>query len=93
MQSLVSRSEASVLVERMKEEALVEPVVRKEVEYNPIEKVLLESILENINSLQMSEVRTFFFVPVGLPGMGKTTLSKNFRSACQKFFFSQIEQN
>jgi hypothetical protein len=38
----------------------------------------------------MANVRTFFFVPVGLPGMGKTTLSKNFRSACQKFFYSQI---
>lgn len=31
-------------------------------------------------------------MPVGLPGMGKTTLSKNFRSACEKFFFAQADQ-
>ena len=72
----------------MKEERTSEPLLSKQPEYNCIEKILLSSILKNINSPEMSEVRTFFFVPVGLPGMGKTTLSKNFRSACQKFFFS-----
>jgi len=55
--------------------------------------ILLDNILKTIKSPEMSEVRTFFFVPVGLPGMGKSTLSKNFSSACQKFFLSQVDQN
>lgn len=47
--------------------------------------------MKNLNCKELRNIRTFFFVPVGLPGMGKTTLSKNFRSACQKYFFSQVD--
>ena len=90
MQQALSNTPAELLVQPMQEidqQTLLKP---KQQEYNKIETILLESILKNINSPELSNIRTFFFVPVGLPGMGKTTLSKNFRSACQKFFFSQM---
>jgi tRNA uridine 5-carbamoylmethylation protein Kti12 len=37
----------------------------------------------------MSQVKKLFFVPVGLPGMGKSTLAKHIRQATQNHLQGQ----
>jgi len=39
----------------------------------------------------MHQVKKLFFVPVGLPGMGKSTLAKNIRFSIEKNLAADIE--
>lgn len=41
-----------------------------------------ESIL---NNLEMAQVNKLFFIPIGLPGMGKTTLSRHLEHTSVKY--------
>jgi len=46
-----------------------------------MEQVLLNFVVALIFQKQMYQVKKLFFVPVGLPGMGKSTLAKHLREA------------
>ena len=48
-----------------------------------IQQALLKFIVELTTTEEMHAVKNLFFVPVGLPGMGKSTLAKNIRASCQ----------
>ncbi len=49
-----------------------------------IELALLKFVVDLITQKQMHSVKKIFFVPVGLPGMGKSTLAKHIRLATEK---------
>ena len=51
-----------------------------------IKEALLKFVVQLISHKQMHQVKKLFFVPVGLPGMGKSTLAKHIRQAIQKNF-------
>ena len=44
-----------------------------------IESALLKFVTDLVTQKQMQTVKKIFFVPVGLPGMGKSTLAKHIR--------------
>ena len=48
-----------------------------------IEEALTKFIVQLISRKSMHPVKRLFFVPVGLPGMGKSTLAKHIRQATQ----------
>ena len=41
-----------------------------------LETQLFNSIFENISEQEMNKITKYFIIPIGLPGMGKTTLSR-----------------
>ena len=41
----------------------------------------------------MSNINKFFLVPIGLPGMGKSTLSRFLSATSQKYFNKAFNQN
>lgn len=41
----------------------------------------------------MSNVTKFFLVPIGLPGMGKSTLSRFLSATSQQYFNERFNQN
>ena len=49
-----------------------------------VQKASLKFILDLIGRDEMRAVSKIFFVPVGLPGMGKSTLAKNIRLAIEE---------
>lgn len=49
-----------------------------------IQSALLKFLVALINTEEMNHVTKLFFVPVGLPGMGKSTLAKNMRNTILK---------
>ena len=49
-----------------------------------VQKASLKFILDLIGRDEMRTVSKIFFVPVGLPGMGKSTLAKNIRLAVEE---------
>lgn len=49
-----------------------------------IEAALLKFVTDLVTQKQMNAVKKIFFVPVGLPGMGKSTLAKHIRLATEK---------
>lgn len=49
-----------------------------------IQGALLEFLVKLVTAEDMRDVTQIFFVPVGLPGMGKSTLAKNIRMTIQK---------
>jgi len=49
-----------------------------------IESALLKFVTDLVTQKQMQTVKKIFFVPVGLPGMGKSTLAKHIRLAAEK---------
>ena len=49
-----------------------------------IELALLKFITTLLASPHMLNVKKLFFVPVGLPGMGKSTLAKHIRQTTEK---------
>ena len=50
-----------------------------------IERALLKFVIPFISRSDMHQVKTLFFVPVGLPGMGKSTLAKHLKLATEKY--------
>ena len=46
-----------------------------------IEASLLKFVVDLISQKSMQTVKKLFFIPVGLPGMGKSTLAKHIRQA------------
>ena len=44
-----------------------------------IQQALLKFLVDLVSTEDMRPVTKLFFVPVGLPGMGKSTLAKNIR--------------
>ena len=48
-----------------------------------LEDQLYQYLFRNLTQSEMSNVTKFFLVPIGLPGMGKTTLSRFLGSATQ----------
>lgn len=49
-----------------------------------IEQTLLKFLVDLISHKSMHTAKKLFFVPVGLPGMGKSTLAKHIRQATEK---------
>lgn len=49
-----------------------------------MEEQLLNFVVHLISKRQMHGIKKLFFVPVGLPGMGKSTLAKGIREATQR---------
>lgn len=50
-----------------------------------IEAALVKFVKELCYSKEMKNVRNLFIVPVGLPGMGKSTFSKNLKRTTSSF--------
>lgn len=48
-----------------------------------IESELLKFVIELVSPKEMQNVKKLFFVPIGLPGMGKSTLSKHIKLAIE----------
>ena len=48
-----------------------------------IESELLKFVIELVSPKEMQHVKKLFFVPIGLPGMGKSTLSKHIKLAIE----------
>lgn len=49
-----------------------------------IEAELLNFVVDLVSPKEMQHIKRLFFVPVGLPGMGKSTLSKHIKLAVEK---------
>jgi len=49
-----------------------------------IQQALLKFLVNLVSTEEMRDVTKIFFVPVGLPGMGKSTLAKNIRLTIEK---------
>ena len=49
-----------------------------------IQEALLKFLVDLVSTEEMRSVTKLFFVPVGLPGMGKSTLAKNIRLTIEK---------
>jgi len=49
-----------------------------------IESELLKFVLDLVSPREMQHIKRLFFVPVGLPGMGKSTLSKHIKQAVDR---------
>ena len=49
-----------------------------------IQSAILKFLVDLITQPDMRQVQKLFFVPVGLPGMGKSTLAKNIRLSVEK---------
>ena len=43
---------------------------------NKLEEQLYQYLFKNVSESEMTQTDKFFLVPIGLPGMGKTTLSR-----------------
>jgi hypothetical protein len=48
-----------------------------------IESELLKFVIDLVSPKEMQHVKRLFFVPIGLPGMGKSTLSKHIKLAIE----------
>ena len=48
-----------------------------------IEQALFKFVVDLLSPQSMHHIRKLYFVPVGLPGMGKSTLAKNIRLSVQ----------
>lgn len=48
-----------------------------------IESELLKFVIDLVSPKEMQHITKLFFVPVGLPGMGKSTLSKHIKQAVE----------
>ena len=48
-----------------------------------IEAALLKFVVELVSPKEMQHIKKLFFVPVGLPGMGKSTLAKHIKLAVE----------
>lgn len=48
-----------------------------------IESELLKFVIDLVSPEEMQHIKRLFFVPVGLPGMGKSTLSKHIKLAVE----------
>lgn len=55
-----------------------------------IDEVITQFLLTIFNSHEMKHVTKFFFVMVGLPGLGKSTLTKQFKSCIAKNFNGKL---
>jgi hypothetical protein len=56
-----------------------------------IEQELLKFVVDLVSPKEMQHIKRLFFVPVGLPGMGKSTLSKHIKLAVEKNLGVQID--
>jgi len=51
-----------------------------------LEEQLYQYLFNNLATLEQENVSKFFLVPIGLPGMGKTTLSRFLSATSQSYF-------
>jgi len=58
-----------------------------------IENAIFKFITDLVQPKQMHQVKKLFFVPVGLPGMGKSTLAKHIKLAAAKHSKSGAPQS
>jgi len=58
-----------------------------------IQQALLKFIVDLTSTQDMHSVKKLFFVPVGLPGMGKSTLAKNIKFSIEKNLSVQSKAN
>ena len=54
-----------------------------------IEQALFKFVVDLVSPKSMHHIRKIFFVPVGLPGMGKSTLAKHINISTQKHLNKQ----
>ena len=54
-----------------------------------MEQALFKFIVDLVTPKSMQHIRKLFFVPVGLPGMGKSTLAKNIKNSIDKHLNKQ----
>lgn len=57
-----------------------------------LEEQLYQYLFSNLHSQSQAEVNKFFLVPVGLPGMGKTTLSRFLSATSQQYINDRFNQ-
>lgn len=58
-----------------------------------LEDQLYQYLFKNLSQTEMSNINKFFLVPIGLPGMGKSTLSRFLSATSQKYFNKAFNQN
>ena len=58
-----------------------------------IEAALLKFVVDLVTPKEMLHVKKLFFVPVGLPGMGKSTLAKHIKLATSKHLSGDINNS
>jgi hypothetical protein len=58
-----------------------------------IEAALLKFVVDLVSPKEMLHVKKLFFVPVCLPGMGKSTLAKHIKLATSKHLRSKIDNS
>ena len=51
-----------------------------------IEQSLYQFVLNIFSKSEMAHIKKLIFVPIGLPGLGKSTLSRHLESTTNKFF-------
>lgn len=59
---------------------------------NKLEDQLYTYLFRNLSQSEMSHVNKFFLVPIGLPGMGKSTMSRFLSANSQKYFNERFNQ-
>lgn len=55
-----------------------------------MERELQKMIFDKLSMKEMEEITKFFIVPVGLPGMGKSTLSRSLEGTYDNKIYSHI---
>ena len=57
-----------------------------------LEETLYQYLFQNLAQVESSNINRYFFVPIGLPGMGKSTLARFLSATSQAYFNERFNQ-